>query len=88
MHWEMCVKYLLGTVNCAYDFLIWNKYCESCEREPTSSYLGLKKKKKKKKKYRVSTNMPKNIRIGRSEILFLFADLRAKLPLGAHISTK
>ena len=49
--------------------------------------------KKKKKKTRVSTDMPKNIRVGRSEILFIFvnflyADFRAKLLLGAHISIK
>ena len=41
----------------------------------------------------VSINMPKNIRVGRSEILlffvnFLYADFRAELLLMAHISTK
>ena len=39
---------------------------------------------KKKKKTFVSTNMPKNIRVGRSEILFIsYADFMAKLLLGA-----
>ena len=39
------------------------------------------------KNIRVSTNMPKNIRVSRSEIIFIFcllyADFRAKLLLGA-----
>ena len=41
----------------------------------------------------VSTNMPKNIRLGRSEILvifvsFLYADLEAKLLLGGYFLIK
>ena len=49
--------------------------------------------KKKKKNTHVSTNMPKILgSVGRKFFLFfvnfLYADFRAKLLLGAHISTK